>query len=63
MTIKEFKDLISDLEKKGELNTDSEIFVLNEEDQVMSEPDLLLTSEKDLILKFSYRNEVLLNDS
>lgn len=63
MTIKEFKDLISDLEKKGELNTDSEIFVLYDDQQAMSEPDFLLTSEKDLILKFSYQNEVLLNDS
>ncbi len=25
MTVKEFKDLISDLEKKGEINADSEI--------------------------------------
>lgn len=59
MTVKEFKDLISDLEKKGELNDDSEVFVLDEDQQVMSEPELLL-SDKDLILKFSYRNEVLI---
>ena len=62
MTVKEFEDLISDLEKKGEINENSEIFVLKEEDQVMSEPDFLLTSEKDLILKFSYRNEVLIDN-
>ena len=60
MTVKEFKDLISDLEKKGELNDDSEVFVLDEEQQVMSEPDLFL-DDKDLILRFSYRNEVLLD--
>lgn len=62
MTIKEFKDLISDLEKKGEINADSEIFVLNEEDQVMSEPALFIDSDKDLVLKYSYRNEVLIQD-
>lgn len=60
MTVKEFKDLISDLEKKGELNVDSEIFVLDDDQQVMSEPDVLL-SDKNLILKFSYRNEVLID--
>lgn len=62
MTVKEFKELIAKAEKEGKLNADSELFVLNEEDQVMSEPDLLLTSDKDLILKYSYRNEVLIQD-
>ena len=62
MTIKEFKDLLSDLEKNGEINADSEIFVLNEEDQVMSEPALFIDSDKDLVLKYSYRNEVLIQD-
>ena len=62
MTVKEFKDLILDLEKKGEVNADSEIFVLNEEDQVMSEPALVIDSDKDLVLKYSYRNEVLIQD-
>ena len=61
MTIKEFKDLILDLEKKGEIDADSEIFVLNEEDQVMSEPALFIDSDKDLILKYSYQNEVILD--
>lgn len=60
MTVKEFKDLISDLEKKGEINADSEIFVLDDDQQVMSEPDFLLF-DKNLILKFSYRNEVLID--
>lgn len=60
MTVKEFKDLISDLEKKGKLNDDSEVFVLNEDEQVMSEPELFL-SDEDLILRFSYRNEVLID--
>lgn len=62
MTVKEFKDLILDLEKKGEIDADSEIFVLNEEDQVMSEPALFIDSDKDLVLKYSYRNEVLIQD-
>ena len=62
MTVKEFKDLILDLEKKGEINADSEIFVLNEEDQVMSEPALFIDSDKDLVLKYSYCNEVLIQD-
>ena len=62
MTVKEFKDLISDLEKKGKINADSEIFVLNEEDQVMSEPALFTDNDRDLILKYSYQNEVLIED-
>ena len=61
MTVKEFKDLILDLEKKGEIDADSEIFVLNEEDQVMSEPALFIDSDKDLVLKYSYCNEVLID--
>ena len=61
MTIKEFKDLLSDLEKNGEINADSEIFVLNEEDQVMSEPALFIDSDKDLVLEYSYQNEVILD--
>ena len=61
MTVKEFKELIDKAEKEGKLNANSELFVLNEEEQVMSEPDLLL-SDKNLILKFSYRNEVLINE-
>ena len=61
MTVKEFKELIAKAEKEGVITADSEIFVLNEEAQVLSEPDLLLTSEKDLILKFSYCNEVLID--
>ena len=60
MTLKEFKELITKLEKDGEVNADSEIFVLDDDQQVMSEPDFLL-SDKNLILKFSYRNEVLID--
>ena len=62
MTIKELKELITKLEKNGEVNADSEIFVLNEEDQVMSEPALFIDSDKDLVLKYSYQNEVLIQD-
>lgn len=62
MTIKEFKELIDKAEKEGEINENSEIFVLNEEDQVMSEPALVIDSDKDLVLKYSYRNEVLIQD-
>ena len=62
MTIKEFKELVLEAEKKGEINENSEIFVLNEEDQVMSEPALFTDSDKDLVLKYSYRNEVLIQD-
>lgn len=54
MTIKEFRELIAKAEKKGEINENSEIFVLNEEDQVMSEPALFTDSNKNLILKYSY---------
>ena len=62
MTIKEFKDLLSDLEKNGEINTDSEIFVLDEDEGVMSEPALFTDNDRDLILKYSYQNEVLIQD-
>lgn len=62
MTVKELKELITKLEKDGEVNADSEIFVLNEEDQVMSEPALFIDSDKDLVLKYSYQNEVLIQD-
>ena len=41
MTVKEFKELIAKAENEDKLNANSELFVLNEEDQVMSEPDLL----------------------
>ena len=62
MTVKEFKELIDKAEKEGKINADSEIFVLNEEDQVMSEPALFIDSDKDLVLKYSYQNEVLIQD-
>ena len=62
MIIKEFKELVLEAEKKGEINENSEIFVLNEEDQVMSEPALFTDSNRNLILKFSYCNEVLVNE-
>ena len=62
MTVKEFKELIDKAEKEGEINENSEIFVLNEEDQVMSEPALFIDSDKDLVLKYSYQNEVLIQD-
>lgn len=53
--------MLSDLEKNGEINADSEIFVLNEEDQVMSEPALFIDSDKDLVLEYSYQNEVIID--
>ena len=62
MTIKEFKDLLSDLEKNGEINANSEIFVLDEDEGVMSEPALFTDNDRDLILKYSYQNEVLIQD-
>ena len=62
MTVKEFKELIAKAENEGVINTDSEIFVFNEEDQVMSEPDVHYTSDKSLVLKYSYRNEILIAD-
>ena len=62
MTIKEFKDLLSDLEKNVKINADSEIFVLDEDEGVMSEPALFTDNDRDLILKYSYQNEVLIQD-
>lgn len=62
MTVKEFKELIAKAEKEGVINSDSEIFVLNEEAQVLSEPDVHYTSDKSLVLKYSYRNEILIAD-
>lgn len=62
VTVKEFKELIDKAEKEGKLNANSELFVLNEEEQVMSEPALFTDSNRNLILKYSYRNEVLINE-
>lgn len=62
MTVKEFKELIANAEKNGEINENSEVFVLKEEDQVMSEPVLFTDNDRDLILKYSYQNEVLIQD-
>ena len=62
MTVKEFKKLIANAEKNGEINENSEVFVLKEEDQVMSDPALFTDNDKDLILKYSYQNEVLIQD-
>ena len=61
MTVKEFKELIAQAEKNGEINENSEVFVLKEEDQVMSEPTLFTDDDRDLILKYSYQNEVLIS--
>ena len=61
MTVKEFKELIANAEKNGEINENSEVFVLNEEDHVMSEPALFTDNDRDLILKYSYQNEVLID--
>ena len=61
MTVKEFKELIVQAEKNGEINENSEVFVLKEEDQVMSEPVLFTDNDRDLILKYSYQNEVLIS--
>ena len=62
MTVKEFKELIANAEKNGEIDENSEVFVLKEEDQVMSEPALFTDNDRDLILKYSYQNEVLIQD-
>ena len=61
MTVKEFKELIAQAEKNGEINENSDVFVLKEEDQVMSEPTLFTDDDRDLILKYSYQNEVLIS--
>ena len=62
MTLIEFKELVLEAEKNGEIDENSEVFVLNEEDHVMSEPALFTDNDKDLILKYSYQNEVLIQD-
>ena len=62
MTVREFKKLVLEAEKNGEINENSEVFVLNEEDHVMSEPALFTDDDRDLILKYSYQNEVLIED-
>ena len=62
MTVKEFKKLVLEAEKNGEIDENSEVFVLNEEDHVMSEPALFTDNDRDLILKYSYQNEVLIED-
>lgn len=62
MTVKEFKKLVLEAEKNGEIDENSEVFVLNEEDHVMSEPALFTDNDSDLILKYSYQNEVLIED-
>ena len=61
MTVKEFKKLVLEAEKNGEINENSEVFVLNEEDHVMSEPALFTDNDRDLILKYSCQNEVLID--
>lgn len=61
MTVKEFKKLVLEAEKNGEIDENSEVFVLKEEDQVMSEPALFTDNDRDLILKYSYQNEVLID--
>ena len=62
MTIKEFKELIAKAEKEGEIDENSEVFVLNEDEGVMSEPALFTDNDRDLILKYSYQNEVLIDE-
>lgn len=61
MTVKEFKELVLEAEKNGEINENSEVFVLNEDEGVMSEPVLFTDNDRDLILKYSYQNEVLIS--
>ena len=62
MTLKEFKELVLEAEKKGEINENSEIFVLDDDQLVMSEPALFTDYNKNLILKYSYQSEVLVNE-
>ena len=62
MTVREFKKLVLEAEKNGEINENSEVFVLNEEDHVMSEPALFTDNDRDLILKYSYQNEDIIED-
>ena len=61
MTVKEFKELVLEAEKKGEINENSEIFVLDDDQLVRSEPALFTDSTRDLVLKYSYQNEVLID--
>ena len=61
MTVKEFKELVLESEKKGEINENSEIFVLDDDQLVMSEPALFTDSNRNLVLKYSYQNEVLID--
>ena len=62
MTVKEFKELVLEAEKNGEIDENSEVFVLNEDEGVMSEPALFTDNDRDLILKYSYQSEVLVNE-
>lgn len=62
MTLIEFKELVLEAEKNGEIDENSEVFVLNEDEGVMSEPVLFTDNDRDLILKYSYKNEVLIQD-
>lgn len=62
MTVKEFKELIDKAEKKGEINENSEIFVLDDDQLVMSKPALFTDFNRNLILKCSYQSEVLVNE-
>ena len=62
MTVKEFKELVLEAEKSGEINENSEVFVLHADEGVMSEPALFTDDDRDLILKYSYKNEVLIQD-
>ena len=52
MTVKEFKELVLEAEKNGEIDENSEVFVLNEDEGVMSEPALFTDNDRDLILKY-----------
>lgn len=61
MTVKEFKELIAKAEKEGEINENSEIFVLDDDQLVMSEPALFTDSNRNLVLKYSYQNEFLID--
>ena len=61
MTVKEFKELVLEAEKKGEINENSEIFVLDDDQLVMSERALFTDSNRNLVLKYSYQNEVLID--
>ena len=62
MTVKALKELIAKAEKESEINEKSEVFVLNEDEGVMSEPALFTDFNRNLILKQSYQNEVLIDE-